>query len=790
MSLHVWKRSPSPGGGMLEPSGGSRKSGVGGWAIAAAVLAACGIATSVAASAAVVRNEANEYRQTFARSSAQVTSTLKLAIERQNDLLSAAGGFLATNPNASDAQFDAWVQAIQAFEHYPELQTLATVVVVPAEELASHLAAAGAQSATVTPPGPRPFYCLSDRIQARSAAAVLAPAGFDFCASPVGPGLLAARDSGLGTYAPYKSGTDTWLGSQTPVYSGGIVPPTVVERRAAFLGWIGTEFAPNGVLAMALHGHPEMAAAMRFQQGSSDVTFQVGVAPKSSQTVVSSLGGGWTVSTFGPPSGGGMLRSGPAAAVLIAGVVLSCLLALLMFVLATGRARAVRMVGARTNELHHQALHDALTGLPNRALIMDRAEQLLARNRRHNTEGAAMFVDLDDFKNVNDTLGHDAGDQLLISVAARLKSTLRNADTIGRMGGDEFVVLIDDTTFDVAPELVAERLLDVMRQPFDLAASAVPLMVHISIGIAVGDRDSAGELLRDADVALYVAKGAGKNCYELFEPEMQSRISRRIDLEFDLRAAIAAGQFRLVYQPIYTLDDLAMIGVEALLRWDHPTRGLVAPDEFIPVLERTGDIIAVGRWVLREACEQMAIWHSRGLHLDISVNVSGRQLDRDVVVDDVKAALTASGLDPHSLILEITETALMGNAAETARRLAALKELGVRVAVDDFGTGYSSLAYLRQFPVDSLKIDRQFTSEMETSPEVRALVGTVVQLSEDLGLSTLAEGVETTEEIDLLRGEHVQQAQGFLLSKPLDPAALETQVLEPLGHTSVQQKNS
>jgi predicted signal transduction protein with EAL and GGDEF domain len=352
------------------------------------------------------------------------------------------------------------------------------------------------------------------------------------------------------------------------------------------------------------------------------------------------------------------------------------------------------------------------------------------------------------------------------------------------MGGDEFVVLIDGAPMKVAPELIAERLLDVMRQPFDLDDSSIPLSVNTSIGIAIGDRETGGDLLRDADVALYQAKGAGKNRYAIFDPEMQTEIRRRIELEFDLRSAIDRNQLRLVYQPIYNLDDLSLVGVEALLRWDHPVVGLVEPDEFIPILEQTGQIQEVGRWVLLEACAQMSSWHAKGDTLDISVNVSGRQLDYDDIIDHIREALNSSGLDPARLIIEVTETALMRHAADTAVRLRAIKALGVRIAVDDFGTGYSSLAYLQQFPVDCLKIDRRFTSAISASPESKALIRTLVQLGRDLGLTTLAEGVETTTEMDHLRGEKVNQAQGFLLSRPLAPQTLEVQILAPARSTS------
>jgi diguanylate cyclase (GGDEF)-like protein len=441
-------------------------------------------------------------------------------------------------------------------------------------------------------------------------------------------------------------------------------------------------------------------------------------------------------------------------------------------------------VAQRTSELRYQALYDALTGLPNRALIMDRIEQLLVRNRANGTVGAALFIDLDDFKNVNDSLGHEAGDRLLVAVAARLTSTLRDADTIGRMGGDEFVVLIDDAKLTVAPELVAQRLIDVMRQPYELEGVTMPLVLSTSVGIAVGDRATGGELLRDADVALYHAKRAGKNRYEVFFPELQTEITRRMEFEFDLRSAVENDQFRLAYQPIYNLDDLSVVGVEALLRWEHPTLGTIEPNEFIPILEQTGRIQDVGRWVLRQACAQTAQWHASGDTIDVSVNVSARQLGDDAIVEHIREALDSSGLDGTSLIIEVAETALMHNVQGTASRLSAIKALGVRVAVDDFGTGYSSLAYLRQFPVDCIKIDREFTTAITTSPESKALIGTLVQLGKDLGLSTLAEGVETTGELDILRSEHVNEAQGFLLSRPLDAETLESKLLGPTRPTT------
>ena len=406
---------------------------------------------------------------------------------------------------------------------------------------------------------------------------------------------------------------------------------------------------------------------------------------------------------------------------------------------------------------------------------MDRIDQLLARDRRNATSCAALYMDLDDFKNVNDTLGHEAGDRLLAAVAARLTSTLRDADPVGRMGGDEFAILIDGARLNIAPELVAERLLDVMRQPFDLDGTSMPLIFKTSIGIAIGDRATGDDLLRDADIAMYQAKEAGKNRYEVFLPEMHSAISRCNEFEFDLRSAMEGQQFRLAYQPIYNLDDLTLVGVEALLRWVHPELGVIQLDEFIPILERTGMIQEVGRWVLREACRQTAIWHGRGDTLDISVNVSGRQLGHEALVEHIGEALESSGLVDHR---------------GDRNRVDAQRCCDRRPPTDDQGPRRSDrcrrlrdrdfpLAYQRQFPVDCLKIDRAFTSAITTSPESKALKGTLVQLGKDLGLRTLAEGVETAGELDHLRRKHVNEAQGFLLSRPLDPQTLESRFLQP-----------
>jgi diguanylate cyclase (GGDEF)-like protein len=438
------------------------------------------------------------------------------------------------------------------------------------------------------------------------------------------------------------------------------------------------------------------------------------------------------------------------------------------------RRRTDDELARREEELAFLATHDPLTGLPNRTLILDRVEQMLARGVRSQTPVAALFIDLDNFKTINDTLGHAVGDELLQAVAARLKGVVRQADGLGRLGGDEFVVIAEELSLAAGPELVAERLLAALAPPFKLGPSGeTRLTVTASIGIASGARTTAEELLRDADIAMYSAKWDGRNGYAVFETRMQDSVQNRMELEMDLREALEQEQFFLVYQPTFDLSEMSPTGVEALIRWEHPTRGTVLPDAFIPLLEETGMIVEIGSWVLQEACRQGAAWHLMGYPVDIAVNVSGRQLDTDRLIEDIERALADSGLAAGWLTIEITETTLMRNIEETARRLAAIKQLGVRIAIDDFGTGYSSLAHLQKFPVDALKIDRSFISGMRHNKEGETLMHTLVQLGKALSIETLAEGIEQQQELSLLREEDCDTGQGFLFARPLDADAVQ-----------------
>ncbi|HEX3803838.1 MAG TPA: EAL domain-containing protein [Solirubrobacteraceae bacterium] len=422
----------------------------------------------------------------------------------------------------------------------------------------------------------------------------------------------------------------------------------------------------------------------------------------------------------------------------------------------------------RQQELVFMATHDPLTGLPNRTLILDRAEQLLARSRREQQQCGALFIDLDGFKGINDGLGHRAGDELLRAVAERLETTIREADALGRLGGDEFVILAEGVALAAGPELVAERILDALKQPFFIEGTPYGrVTITASIGIAVGDRSSATDLLRDADIAMYRAKLNGKNRYLIFEYGMEDAIHSRLELEMDLREAAASNQFYVVYQPMFDLDGLTPIRMEALLRWRRPGADIVPPDQFVPLLEESGLIADVGRWVLKEACDCCAGWGRDGLDIGVAVNVSAVQLETDRFIQDVADALADSGIDPASLTIEITETALMRDAERTAERLRAIKELGVRLSIDDFGTGYSSLAYLQRFPVDELKIDRSFVSQLESTAQRDALIRTFVQLGRSLAIETIAEGIEDQAQLSRLQAEHCDIGQGFLFARPM-----------------------
>lgn len=786
----------------------------------AAGILAVGVASSILGALAWSSYVRVQDAHAFDSTAATAASALGVALQRDTDLTATARTLVETTPALTNSEFATWFRLLGTRDSYPGSFGLLYIESVPARRLAEFerrvstdpplgLPASGAF--VVSPRHSSPPYCLTRAGVVQVTASMhispslltgllsFAQADLDYCALPIGRALreTAATDkpaaftlASLIASTPRLAGVPAvspaltallarsgLIATLTPVFPAGAVPGALSSRLDPVDGWILGIYQAGSILEPVLHGHSGWSAVLSYANPSGART----ILARSGSTARDALARDfpldasrtWAVALSAPLPSSGMSAGTQAAALFVGGLVLSLLLFFLVLVLSRSRTRALQLVEVRTAQLRHRALHDDLTELPNRALIFDRAEQMLARAHRDGTVAAALFVDLDQFKDVNDSLGHGAGDDLLREAARRFSATMRETDTVGRLGGDEFVVLVESAPGSPGPEHVASKLIAAMQEPFHLGADGLAVaVISASIGVASGILGSAEELLRDADIALYEAKATTRGGYVVFRPEMRETVAARLGLEAELREAVAQRQFFLVYQPTFDLGDQRITGAEALLRWRHPERGLIMPGEFIPALEATGMIIDVGRYVLFEACRQAAEWRRAGHELAVSVNVSARQVEREDLVEVVEDALRSAELPPDALTLEITETTLMRNTELSATRLRSLKSVGVNLAIDDFGTGYCSLAYLQQFPVDSLKIDQSFVSRMESSAEGAALVHMIVQLGKDLNLVTLAEGIETPSQLARLQLEECVAGQGYLLARPLDPGAM------------------
>jgi diguanylate cyclase (GGDEF)-like protein len=772
------------------------------WVLLACALLALGLAISLAGASLWRSSVRSDNSHEFKTTSTDVSETVETLLNRDADFVATLRAVLAMQPHQSATRFKRWFAELEGKQR--QVGGLGTTVVerVSAGKLTAFQTRRDADPAfralvggTILPVarGGRASYCLlsaGGTVTPFSQASGALLQG-DWCdpTSPIGgygvSGTVQARvmrataDSGQFLVYPVAAQGVRTLFVEAAFYRRGAPIGSVAQRRAALAGWVASSFDIAALLRQAMGAHHGLDLALFHNNPgqSEQLIGRVGDAAQAdslTHDTTIQIDGRWRALVRGSAVTGGLSPNAQGALVLSVGLLMSLLLFLLNLVLARSRERAFGMVREKTGELRHQAMHDALTDLPNRVLALDRAQQMLARARRHESSVAALYIDLDGFKHVNDTFGHAAGDALLRTVAERLMTVVRDSDTAARLGGDEFVVLLERSLNEAAPELVAERLLEVLGQPYDMRDKlGRRLSVTASVGIATGVRASADELLRDADLALYEAKVSGRNRYAMFESSMQVSSEDRLTLEMDLADALEYGQLFLLYQPTFDLRTESVIGVEALIRWQHPTRGVVSPEEFIPIAEQTGLVVPIGRWVLEQACRQAALWHEHGHRIGVAVNVSARQLDDDGLIEDVRVALSDSGLAPQALTLEVTETTLMRDTDATAARLCLLKDLGVRIAIDDFGTGYSSLAYLRQFPADALKIDRSFVEGVASSEASGALVHTLVQLGKALNIETLAEGIEERDQLETLQREHCDQGQGFLFARPLEARGVE-----------------
>jgi diguanylate cyclase len=438
-------------------------------------------------------------------------------------------------------------------------------------------------------------------------------------------------------------------------------------------------------------------------------------------------------------------------------------------------------------QLVYSAQHDVVTNLPNRVLLNDRIDQSISLAHRQNRAIAVLFLDLDHFKYINDSLGHAVGDELLQCVSKRLLASVRGSDTVSRQGGDEFVILLSEITHPEGAATSAKKILLALNAPYFIAGHDLHVDGSIGISIYPADGENAETLVKNADTAMYNAKECGRNNFQFFKVEMNLKVVERQYLEASLRRGIERNQFLLHYQPKVNLITGEITGVEALLRWQHPDRGLVPPAQFVPVAEDCGLILPIGRWVLREACRQAREWQAAGLPFKrISVNVSAAEFRDRRFVKGVAAIVAETGFDPRYLDLELTESVLMADAESTGAILHALKAIGVHLAVDDFGTGYSSLSYLRQFCIDILKIDRSFVRRITADPDDSTIVNAIIDMGKNLRQRVIAEGIETEEQRAYLQAHHCEEGQGYLFSKPLPPAQfavlLQTRVTETLIH--------
>ena len=768
---------------------GNRRRGM--WAAAAVVCVLAGSAASVLGARAVAHHDAAKTETSFQQGSQAIASTLKLAVQRQEELTVAASTFFAGNPKATPAEFARWVTWARTRRRYPELDALGLLPAAPKPAPVVHKPTAVSASSTGTASSSTSSEASPTPIHVSSPPAPPPPVH-------VAPALLLSRNTGLSIYHAISAGKRQALAITTPVYRGNLTPHSVFGRTAASVGWLREVLVPGALLGGVLVGHPGYALSVTYRphganRAGSSLVFTSGAPRSDAQNTTLDLHDGWTVTSFGPSAGANVLNNGDALALLIGGILASVVLGLLVDLLGAARwstpatapapaedeakagAEAKASADSQTGELPGRYLYEPLTGLPNRELTLDRAERMVARaGRDSGMLAGALFVDIDQLGEVNEMLGLTAGNQLLKIVGERLEDVVRTGDTVGRLDGDEFVVLVESAARGVRLDSLAQRMIEALHKPVELDAFGPSFVLTASIGVAFGRYATPDDLLRDAHVALVSAKTAGKDRYTLFNANMRTVIEGRAVLEAELSTALAENQFFLLYQPIYDLRTRKVAGLEALIRWQHPTQGVLAPDAFIPLAEETGLIVPIGRFMLEEACARAAAWEVAGgaaasgrSRVGVSVKVSPHQLDRDGFATDVQRALQQSGIEPSLLALEIPETAIMSDLTAAAERLRLVKRLGVSIAIDDFGgSGYAHQADLRQLPLDSMRVDRSSLASSEDEDYRSWLLEAILLVGRELSLTVVATGIETHEQMATLQAIGCTMAQGALMGPP------------------------
>lgn len=741
------------------------------------LLAGVGCALLVAH--AMAGKQESAARSDEAAGASAVRASLSSALRGEQGLRATASTFFAADPKTGPADFVAWAGWALAGAHDPALQRIGILTAVRRSQLRSYAvrtsqAALASSSAAhrpgrtipILPADARPEYCLAIA-EVVSSGARRTPPGLDYCA--VDRRLLASRGTGQMIARAALGSPRSWE-TLTPVYSGFAPPAGARARNASFVGWVREVIRPSVLAGAALDGHPGFA--LRLRHGSNQTEIASAGGPRAGgQTESAVLPGGWNATIAGPSFAAPLLGDGRIW-VLATGLAIGALLGIAALLLGRGRDEgredaAVAPPAPEPPAIEAEPLYDPLTTLPNRALTLDRAGLVLARARRQSgLLAGVLLIDIDWFKDVNEKLGREAGDQLLKIVAGRLQAAMRVQDTVGRLGADRFAVLIECTARSLRLDALAQRVLESLHEPVELDGFGPTFSMTASIGVAFGHYEKAEELLRDGDAALAAAKSDGKGRYKLFDANTHSVVESRGSLEADLSAAVQQRELSLRYEPIYELQSHTIVGFEAKPCWSHPVEGEMATAELAQLVEDCGLTVPVDRWALEEACARAAAWEVDGKGMSVSVKVGPEQLHRDGLITDVRRALQQSGVRPELLMLEIAESAVMSDVAAAAQRLQEIKQLGVRLAIDDFGdSGYAYHSDLRKMPIDCLRVDRGALAASD-DPEYRNwLFEAILMVGRELSLAVLAKGIESELQAQELQAMGCTIGQGPFLGE-------------------------